>query len=73
MKLYKFDYDGYGEYFFVMASSRKQAFEKVQEHVATDKYASCKNLWAIATVDHLPKKYSIREFNVGEVVEAEYA
>lgn len=82
MKLYHINPNNYGAEYFVMSSSKESALVALKRHYIknasdpTNEVGSIyqqdyDNLWANATVDALPKKYTIDEYNFDDVVQAE--
>ena len=60
MKIYKFDIDGYGDYWIVLASSAEEALTKLQDVMKHDEsYRYEYPKWKNATLDNLPPRYSV--------------
>lgn len=76
MKLYFFNPNTYDLEFSVMEKSKGDAVEKVKEYLFKEKqerpFASDEyERWKDASANDLPGKYTIEEYDVGEVVETE--
>lgn len=67
MKLYHLNPNDYGEEYFVLAESKEHAFELILEKL--DKNCTL----ATCTWDTLPRKYTLDEYNYGEVIRSEIA
>jgi len=89
MKLYCFDYNNYGEFYLVMASSFDEALVSVRKYLLGEvkhktltsidgsRHKTCRYeeylKWKKATVDELPEGFSLRILNKGEVFCGEWA
>jgi hypothetical protein len=74
--LYHFKANEYNEEYSVMAISPDQALDFLKTKMATDEengvstYGSWE-LWKESTLDNLPRKYTIEEYRVGEILHTE--
>ena len=89
MKMYHFNYNGYGAFFLVMANSPEEALESLKEYlrknVKAKRHQDCRGGWYVdfdyerylkwkdCTVDKLPKDYDIEVFEKNEVFRGEWS
>lgn len=76
IKLFFFNPNDYGQEYSVMSDSKENALEAIKKHlletsVELDGSVDMKeyNLWKDATVENLPKEYSIDIFEKDSVIE----
>ena len=76
MKLFKFDYDGYGDYYMVMSESPETALQALKNHLKniTDLGLRLEQFeeWENATIDKLPNNYFLKTFDEDIVEDGEY-
>jgi len=68
LRMYHISPRNYGQGYFVLAASKESALKYIQE---SKEYNS--EQFKGYTVDNLPNNYTIKEYNVGEVVRHENA
>ena len=79
MNLYFINPNDYGDEYFVMAESKEMIFYYLkcylkkkledEEEQFRSIYEEDYSKWENATIEHLPKKYTIDEYGIGQIVE----
>jgi len=82
MKLFYFNPNTYGGEFFVMSKSKESALENLKKYLKEESVKEGENedwykeeygYWKDATMDSLPFKYTIEEYEEGKIIESEIA
>lgn len=78
MKLYFLNPNNWAEHWTTCANSPEEALEQIKEFIKkqTEEENYSDYIWDLfknATVDNLPKNYTLQEFPLNHVIEGEYS
>jgi hypothetical protein len=74
MKLYHLNPNNYGQQYFVISDSRQNAFDAILNHLnskSDDFYQEYLKMFKKGGLDNLPKKYTLDEYEVNQVIRSE--